>query len=325
MKPATEKNTKRKPRRWTASHAPAEDKRRDAEGQWALWPRRPVPDPASFRRGVLCVHGIGGGTGSERRGFSEKLRRLVFPDLSETDAASVWRECVWEGLSDEMDSQLASVIREMACGPLMDGLIEKSRKARGVARFLGLGGEGGKYLRMMDRMTREMAAGFVIKMLDFGLDYCLYFDTCHGRLIRERLMKSIADAANGRPGGIVLFAHSLGSVIAYDVLCEARRAGTRLPVAGFISCGSPLEWTLRLRAALGGDGTSATNGIGTIPWTNIYYREDCVCLYKPLPANRFPEARNVVLPLPKRATARTAHAAYWRDGEVARIVREDCW
>lgn len=295
---------------------------RDAEGQWAFWPRRHALDPSTLRRGVLCVHGIGGGTGAERKGYSSKLRRLAFPKISDGDATMVWHECVWEDLSDAMDAQLASVIREMARGPLMDGLIEKSRKARGIARFLGLGGDGGKYLRMMDRMTREMAAGFVIKMLDFGLDYCLYFDTCHGRLIRERLRESIADAANGRPGGIVLCAHSLGSVIAYDVLCEAHRAGTRLPVASFISCGSPLEWTLRLRAALGGDGTSALDDIGAIPWTNIYYREDCVCLYKPLPADRFPEVHNIILPLPKRATARTAHNAYWRDGEVARIVRE---
>ncbi len=296
---------------------------RDAEAQWAFWPKRKsMDDPSSFQRGVLCVHGIGGGTGAERKGFSDKLRRLVFPDLSDADAAAIWRECVWEGLSDAMDAQLASVIREMAHGPLLDGLLEKSRKAQGFVRFLGLGGSGGKYLKMLDGMTREMAAGFIVKMLDFGLDYCLYFDTCHGRRIREHLRESIATAAEGHPGGVVIVAHSLGSVIAYDVLAEAHREGLKLPVAAFISCGTPLEWTLRLRDALGKSDCTGLDGIGGMPWTNLYYHEDCVPLYKPLPAERFPEANNVMLSLPRRATPRTAHNAYWRDKEVARIVRE---
>ena len=294
---------------------------RDAEGQWALWPKRRSPDPATLRRGVLCVHGIGGGTGEERAGYSAKLRRLVLPGLSADEAASVWRECVWEDLSDAMDAQLASVVREMARGPLMDGLIEKSRKARGIAKFLGLGGESGRYLKMMDGMTREMAAGFVVKMLDFGLDYCLYFDSEHGRRIRQRLAESIADAAKSHPGGIVLFAHSLGSVIAYDVLAEAHRRGEALPIAAFVSCGSPLVWTLKLRDALGkSDG--GTSSVGAIPWTNLYYKEDFVPLYKPLPSDRFPEAENISLPLPKRATPRTAHNAYWRDPAVGEIVTD---
>ena len=291
---------------------------RDAEAQWAFWPKHRELDPSEIRHGILCVHGIGGGTGTERRGYSVKLRRLVLPGVSADEAEAVWHECVWEDLSDAMDAQLASVIREMARGPLMDGLLEKSRKVRGLARFLGLGGESGKYLRMMDGMTREMAAGFVVKMLDFGLDYCLYFDTDHGRRIRQRLRESIGEAAARHPDGLILFAHSLGSVIAYDVLAEAHREGEQLPVAAFISCGTPLEWTLRLRASLCEPDCSGQS-VG-VPWANLYYREDYVPLYKPLPADRFPEAVNIALPLPKRATPRTAHNAYWRAPEVAKIV-----
>ena len=294
---------------------------RDAEGQWAFWPKRQVPDSSAIRRGVLCVHGIGSGTGAERMGYSAKLRRLVLPGVSADEAKPHWHECIWEDLSDAMDAQLASIIREMARGPLMDGILEKSRTAMGIARFLGLGSEGGKYRKMMDGMTRDIAARFVITMLDFGLDYCLYFDSGHGRRIRERLRECIADAAKNHPGGIVIFAHSLGSVIAYDVFNEAHRQGESLPVAAFISCGSPLAWTLKLRDSLGkteGD----DGGIGGIPWTNLYYREDFVPLYKPLPADRFPEAENIALHLPKRATPRTAHNAYWRDHEAAIAVRK---
>ena len=94
-----------------------------------------------------------------------------------------------------------------------------------------------------------------------------------------------------------------------------------MPVAAFVSCGSPLAWTVKLREALG-KAEGAIGAIGGIQWTNLYYKEDFVPLYKPLPGDRFPEAGNIVLPLPKRATPRTAHNAYWRDPEVARIVRE---
>ena len=303
-----------------ARPAPPDCSQRDAEAQWAFWPKRHVLDMDAIRRGVLCVHGVGGGTGAERAGFSAKLCRLVFPELSESDTSSVWRECVWEDLSDAMDAQLSSVIREMTRGPLMDGLLEKSRKAKGLLRFLGMGGEGGKYLRALDGMTREMAAGFIAKMLDFGLDYCLYFDTGHGRRIRQRLRESIADAAKGHPEGVVLVAHSLGSVIAYDVLAEAHCQGEALPIAAFVSCGTPLDWTLRLRESLCKPECTG-RGVG-VTWANLYYREDYIPLYKPLPADRFPEANNIALPLPKRATPRTAHNAYWRDKEVSRIVRE---
>lgn len=292
---------------------------RDAEAQWWLWPsgrtvRAPaetsggddggtaapergtgpsLPNIAALRRAVLAVHGVGGGTADRRAGFSDKLRRRVFRGSGES-SIPFWHECVWEDINDALDTRLAEFVRAAARGPLFCGLPQGARRT---------------------------AADWVCRMLDFGLDYWLYLDSAHGAKIRSRLRARIAAAAKGHQDGVVLVAHSLGSVVAYDVLAEARRKGVRLPVAALVTFGSPLAWTFTLRETLA-KSECANHSLGSLPWTNIYYREDCVCLYKPLPADRFPEARNVVLPLPKRATARTAHAAYWRDGEVARIVRE---
>ena len=246
-------------------------------------------DPFSLRRAVLAVHGIGGGAGHDRAGFSDRLRRRVFSGMGDV-ADALWFECVWEDLNDSLDARIAEVVRIMARGPALKGL------------------------------PRALPAKIVCQSLDVSLDFWFYLDSAHGARIRRRLRTRIAEASKGRPGGVVLVAHSLGSVIAYDVLSEAHRKGVRLPVAGLVTFGSPLAWTFALREA-DGKAECANRDIGDVPWTNIYYREDPVPLYMALPSDRFPEARNVALPLPKRATARTAHCAYWRDPALARIVR----
>lgn len=332
---------------------------RDAEAQWRLWKSRPArplqradaggqapaPSPApsppapresaphakthrspAKRRtpsapplGVLAIHGVGPGTGRSRSGFSRNLRALVFPD--EANMGTLWHECVWEDLHDGFDACVAGIVAQMARGPVFDGLLRKSKGLTRILKWVGGSAGADKILRALEGLTRDVAAGFVVKALDIGLDFCLYLDSAHGRLLRDRLRKRLAAVAKKHPRGVLLLGHSLGSVIAYDLLAEARLAGESLPVCALVTCGSPLAWAFDLRRA-DNRPEAAFDSIGPVPWTNFYYPEDFISLYSPLPTDRFPEARNVSLSLPVSVSPLDAHRAYWSDPALARRIRD---
>jgi hypothetical protein len=75
--------------------------------------------------------------------------------------------------------------------------------------------------------------------------------------------------------------HSLGSVVAYDVLCNNL---SRMKLAGFITIGSPLGITA-ITSMLG----LPTNPAAGPGWVNAFDLRDVVAL-NPLDANHFPAA-----------------------------------
>lgn len=344
QKPVRKKSTSTRP-----PSSPADDDSRDATAQWRLWPARPLRAPqddgagggapaavpkappkrqprAKRQRtpsapplGVLAVHGVGPGTGRTRAGFSAKLRNLVFPDKAA--AGEFWHECVWEDLHDGLDDCISGIVSRMAEGPLFDGFLQKSKGITRILRWIGGSARADKILRTLEGMTRDVASRFVAKALDIGLDFWLYLDSPHGRILRDRLRKRLESVAKKHPQGILLLGHSLGSVIAYDLLAEARLAGESLPVAALVTIGSPLAWAFDIRRA-DNRPEAAFDVIGPVPWTNLYYPEDYIALYSPLPPDRFPEARNVRLSLPPSSSPLDAHRAYWSDSALARFVRE---
>lgn len=329
---------------------------RDAEAQWSLWKRRPArplqnadagrvspvpaieppagskpPAPAKRQRartkrmptaapalGVLAIHGVGPGSGQSRAGFSRRLRDLAFPDVAQI--GPLWHECVWEDLHDGLDACVSGIVDRMAHGPVFDGLLRKSKGLTRIFRWVGGSAGADKILGTLEGLTRDVAARFVAKALDVSLDFWLYLDSAHGRLLRERLRKRLESVAAKHPRGVVLLGHSLGSVIAYDLLAEARLAGETLPVAAFATIGSPLAWAFDIRRA-DNRPEAAFDSIGPVPWTNFYYPEDYIALYSPLPADRFPSARNVRLSLPPKVPPLDAHRAYWGDSVLARCIR----
>lgn len=343
QKPVRGKTTSTRP-----PSSPADDDSRDAAAQWRLWPARPlrapqddgagggapvaVPKappkrqprakrlrtPSAPPLGVLAIHGVGPGTGRTRAGFSAKLRNLVFPDKA--TAGEFWHECVWEDLHDGLDDCISGIVSRMAGGPLFDGFLQKSKGITRVLRWIGGSARADKILRTLEGMTRDMASRFVAKALDIGLDFWLYLDSPHGRILRDRLRKRLESVAKKHPQGILLLGHSLGSVIAYDLLAEARLAGESLPVTALVTIGSPLAWAFDIRRA-DNRPEAAFDSIDPVPWTNFYYPEDFISLYSPLPADRFPEARNVSLSLPFSASPLDAHRAYWSDPALARRIR----
>lgn len=255
--------------------------------------------------GVVAVHGVGPGTEIDRKGFSMELKKRVCPDLK--DAETHWHEYVWEGLNEKIDCRVGGVVRKL----LEDYKLVKKT-----------GGEGWlqKVRRWMANLSIDMLGEIASVSLDLGLDFVLYLDSDHGQKIRDGLKEEILSCAKKHPDGIVLVAHSLGSVIAYDTIAEAQLEGSPLPVKWLITFGSPLAWTFDLRKAEGKKELAYTS-IGGVKWKNFYYVEDCVCLYERLPKEQFQNVENVPLKLPTGSARIASHCAYWADDAFAEHIR----
>lgn len=257
--------------------------------------------------GIVAIHGIGMGTGIAREGFSAPLRKLVAKAANTEDF--VWREFVWETENDELDSRIEEIVREVVKGVLLPSLFGANGKESLWKKIASAAGNSGP--------IRNGVAKLVCKAIDLGLDFPWYLDSINGKKIRAQLRKEIRNARKESGTDVVLIAHSLGSVIAYDCLAEACNENDRLPVAKLVTFGSPLGWTFELRD-LDNRPESEFTTIGGIPWRNYYYKEDYVSLYRGLGGNRFGnEVENLLLPLPAGVKPHGSHVAYWKDANFA--------
>jgi hypothetical protein len=96
------------------------------------------------------------------------------------------------------------------------------------------------------------------------------------RDIRARAL-AVLEADAQRPGPHVLIGHSLGSVIAYDVLTAV---GGTPPVDAFVTCGSPLgidEVKEQLTPPWTRDDGWPGQRLASGPWTNVFDGLDPVC------------------------------------------------
>lgn len=259
---------------------------------------------------VVAVHGVGVGDGKSRAGFSSELRKRVF--ANESDAAQFWHECVWEGLNDTIDKQIVNVVQNLISGYSLPWTVSVGTKRDKIVHF---------FKAVFANFGLVIGGGIAEKALDLGLDFVLYLDSAHGDRIRNLLRDKILEVGKSNPDGVVLVAHSLGSVIAYDVVAEAELNGKPLPVRRLVTFGSPLQWTFELRKAEQKPECSFKS-LGKTRWSNFYYPEDYVSLGKELPTSVFPSVENVRLELPSDSSAAKSHCAYWSDDEFASCLQK---
>jgi hypothetical protein len=138
----------------------------------------------------------------------------------------------------------------------------------------------GAALRFLGRKTGT--AEWVIE--SFLSDVAYYLEV---EVIRERVLDVVQDAiaaATAEHGSVVVVGHSLGSVLAYDVL---QSADTPRPVSLLVTAGSPLGFPVVQRNLLG----AKVNGRPQVPpiettgdprWINAYDPEDVVALIHPI-------------------------------------------
>lgn len=260
---------------------------------------------------VIAVHGIGAGTGTERKGFSNDLKKLAYKD--NPTASCSWYECVWEDLNDAIDDRVGGIVKELLKSYRLPWKLDAQGR-------WGRIGQGAKIVCV--NILLAIGGDYLNKGLDLGSDFMLYLDSDHGQKIRDRLKKQILDLSAKHPEGIALVAHSLGSVIAYDVVAEAVRVKQPLPIKQLITFGSPLDWTFKLRKTENKRECVYTSIGRTTRWTNFYYKEDYVSIHAPLPTTQFPAVENRLLKLPKGESALGSHTAYWKDETFAAEIRK---
>ena len=253
---------------------------------------------------IIIVHGIGGGDAKTKSGFSGALKKNVLSEIKADQHSDCWKEAAWEGVNDTIDTHLRDVVLELVPAAKQVKRVDYAATKFGLLVFCG------HYLKMLfNRGLRQR----VPQVLDYLLDLPLYIGEPRGEAIRS----IVRDVIEANPDSI-LVGHSLGSLICYDVICQAQVKGNPLPVSALVTLGTPIGWMKGL------DDPKYENVHPvplTIPWINMYYPNDPVCLSKELDETKFSGVVNVLLNV-TTGIGLASHTAYWKDKEVAQQIRK---
>ena len=270
---------------------------------------------------VVVVHGIGSGTGTAREHFSDDLKNQVAKECEGVD--SKWFEATWEGVNDSLDEVITGTINE-----LLDVYIEEAdRKAKGEKgkqRQKKIEANARWHIKLWHwiksligkAMSDVPAAGLrkvkklLPSVLDALIDLPLYLEKEKGAMIRHVVKEKIEEAINNASGeGVVIVGHSLGSVVAFDVVKEYIKSGEAKKIKALVTMGSPLEWVANIRRALGIE--TGSDGVVNIEWLNFYDEQDPVSLRRKLNEGMFIGVKNIKCSSGKILI--DAHCAYWKE------------
>jgi len=233
-------------------------------------PARKASASSSQHATIVYVHGIGAQPPPEE--LSQAWDRALFGQWQ----GSATRMAYWaDVLHAPADADARTLARRP--GPARDageaGLLPPQAQqyvARLEARY-GLSetanARGGPKKKILPAPLREPVARWLMKR--FIRDTAAYFfDAQKREAIRERLRAQL----DSDLGPYVIVAHSQGTIVAYDVLREARYAGLEIPL--FVTLGSPLG----LDEVQDHVGSPLRRPRGVAAWANFADRFDPVAL-----------------------------------------------
>ena len=270
------------------------------------------------RYSVVVVHGISDKTGDQQFGFSSALGEKVMPDQSVRD--KYWVEAVWEPVNNALDDKIQDIVLKLVDTYDKTTYWRDSELAKATSGMC-------KVCIWIRWLLRRIFKGWFVekttRALDLVLDLPMYLGNPKGERIRDEVKKAIRKALDANANGVILVGHSLGSVIAYDVIRESQsEGGEHFPIKAFVTMGSPLAWVTDLRIA-DKEIPDASFSIGNIQWINFYDVQDPVSLKMGLPTSRFPDVNNEpAICSGKRYIG--AHTVYWCRDEVAQKIAALC-
>lgn len=208
----------------------------------------------------------------------------------------------------------------------LDGAVRDTLTATVTEQLAGLDAEeyfglpedilGPLARRLATRAAMRRRAQLMDPISDFVRDIAFY--TQRGEEIRDYLAKEIRAHAQDRP--VVVLGHSLGGIIAVDLLADPAmmRASAPLPVDLLVTVGSqaPLLFLLDALAHLRPNGRTPPEPF--LPWVNVFNRQDLLSFC----AGRvFPGSPEIVdtevdagVPFPE------SHSAYWGRRELYEVL-----
>jgi hypothetical protein len=202
-------------------------------------------------------------------------------------------------VAGEERDQLVSLVRGAFNVPPDYGVIEGT-----VAAWDNL-----KY-RSLDRLwLRKQRRAMIDQMAD------VVFYQAHGDGIRRYLRDCVRKA----PGDVVLLGHSLGGVIAFDLLAGEHRDGLG-QVKVLITVGSQVPLLYELRALTGGVNYGTPLPDRFPRWINVYDKNDLLAYA----GQQLFEGRCQDIELDTKTPFPTAHGAYWdrKSGLYGKLAAE---
>ena len=234
-------------------------------------------------RHIIFIHGIGDASFSIAKGFEEG----VSAELRHSDVKV--HTFFWRALVSRRENELSKVLCRYSAGALA------------------------LRLNIRDAVETYLIARLKRLMIGYFGD-ALFYLSSNGQRVRSALKSEIlAILKNDRSAEFSIVAHSLGSVIAFDLLCDSRfqalMSRRRIVIKNFFTVGSPLA-LFRLRA----DGRVKEKVRVPIRgiWINIYDRRDIVGSGL---SRFFPQCRDFEVKV-HGANVLTAHLKYFEDADI---------
>ncbi|GHG50425.1 hypothetical protein [Streptomyces griseocarneus] len=170
-----------------------------------------------------------------------------------------------DALSDDapIDEEEEAFILEALAAYAPSALEDESPEA---GLTLGEGPLTPRIVRRLQAVDRKMGKGVTGRLLWLVRE-------AHTYLRKEETaaaVRATVGEALAKTGARIVVAHSLGSVVFYDML----RRGEARDVTTLVTCGSPLGW-LAGRKGIHSEGEPLTVPVG-VEWTNLYASKDFV-------------------------------------------------
>ncbi len=267
-------------------------------------------------RSILFVHGVQWERDSILAGYSKPLADRIQAQAPSTRFR--FQEVLW---SDVVEPAEEAVIATGSLASVIPGQSLSDIIWRLLRQILG---RMNVTVSDADRqwiLTKPIAAqvspatSLRAKAMSAVLDIIFYESWLFKHPVQEKVIEAL-DACADEPSP-VLFGHSLGSVIAYDVIQGKSSSGNTPPVYGLVTAGSPLGVLKRI--------TNSPKGFSAIlkriDWINFYDSDDFLAFWNPLRKfgyDGYVQDRNInpsEIPF-------YSHTKYWDSSAIARELAD---
>lgn len=273
-------------------------------------------------RSIIFIHGVQWEPNSEIRGYSVPLQNAIARQAPSTRFR--FKEVLWSDIVEQKEREILNAGKLIdilgtgnisGLGDVVQMLLEHIFKLQGMPASSN--NKDTNLKTKVSDLIKNSGQGFAEKAYSAIMDVIIYESGIGG--YQEQIQGKLAEALDGVKGELapIVYAHSLGSVIAYDVLAKRSKSNS-IPALGFITAGSPLgvlkrdpSRTPELKDKL----------INAMFWKNYYDADDFLAFWNPLKAfgyrNLADEYAIDVSPVPFYS-----HTRYWSSDEIARDLAD---